>query len=222
MPSVTIGITSPHTIPSKFLMPFLAIVSYTHQKVGPTTVSVSTHYCTYEARNSCARDAIKNNSDYLFLLDADILAPPNVIEKLIEKGKDAISGPYHLKEPPYRPLAYKKSAVKGVYDIFTGIEEEKMYEVDGVGGGCLLIKREVLEKIGEPYFHFSLDGKDIGEDLYFSFKAQEKGFKLWYDNTIFDVRHFGASVGFNDFRVWNYQVKRGAVKFNAKKNEAGK
>jgi len=213
MAKVTIGVTSPHTIPSKFLMPFLGILAYTGKVIGDVNVSISTHYCTYEARNSCVRDTLKNKSDYLFLLDVDILAPSNVIEKLIEKDKDVISGPYHLKEPPYRPLAYKKSDKKGIYDLITDIDEHKLYEVDGIGGGCLLIKREVLEKIGDPCFHFSLDGKDIGEDLYFSHRAKENGFEIWYDNTISDVRHLGASVGFNDFMVWNYHVKKGNVKF---------
>ena len=219
MPSVTIALTSPHTIPSRFLQPFLAIVSYTHQKVGPVNVSISTHYCTYEARNICMRDALKANSDYIFFLDVDVLAHPDIIEQLLKSGKEIVSGPYHMKTPPYRPIAFTRSGNEGEYDLNTSIEEEKLYEVDGVGGGCLLIKRGVLEKISEPYFDVKLNGKNLGEDLYFCHKAQEAGYKIWYDNTIFEVRHLGASVGFSDFKLWNYHVKQGHVKFNAKKNE---
>ncbi|MCR4368494.1 MAG: hypothetical protein NUV67_01155 [archaeon] len=214
--SVTIGVTAPHTIPARFLKPFLAIVAYTHQKVGPVNVSVSNHYCTYEARNECVKNALNNNSDYLFFLDADVLAPPNVIEELIKKEKDIISGPVHIKSPPYRPLAYRKGKIQGTYDLDPQVEEEKLYEVDGVGGGCLLIKKEALKKIGDPQFHFILNGKNIGEDLYFSHKAQEAGYTIWYDNTIRDVTHFGAAIGFSDYRLWNYHVKQGHIKFEKK------
>ncbi|MBI4210610.1 MAG: glycosyltransferase family 2 protein [Candidatus Diapherotrites archaeon] len=215
MPSVTIGVTAPHTIPAHFLTPFLALLNHTGQKVGNVSVSMSTHYCTYEARNICARAAIKNGSDYLFFLDADILAPPDTIERLVARDKDIISGPYHLKSIPYRPLAYMKSGKEGEYNMCTDIEEEKLYEVDGVGGGCLLIKRHALEKVGDPYFSFALNGKNIGEDLYFCSKAQKAGCGIWYDNTIPEVKHFGAAIGFNDFKAWNFHIKRGAVKFNA-------
>lgn len=219
MPPVTIALTAPHTIPAKFITPFLALLSYTNQKIGTTFISMSTHYRTFDARNQGVKDALANGSDYLFFLDVDVLALPNTIEKLIAQEKDIVSGPYHMKEPPYRPLAWKSSGKEGVYELIEEITEKKVYEVDGIGGGCLLIKRKVLEKIGDPCFDFKLNGKNIGEDLFFSHRAKEEGFKIWYDNTVGDVRHYGAAVGFNDFQVWNYQIKAGNIKFNAKEEE---
>ncbi len=214
MASLTIGVTAPHVVPAKFLKPLLGIISYSSQKFHPLNVSVSTHFSVEEARNICVREALANNSDYLFFLDADILAPPNIVEKLASQGKDIISGPYHHKVPPYRPQAYKASQnLEYLYEADTSIEEEKLYEVDAVGAGCLLIGRNVLEKLGDPWFDFHLGGKKISEDFFFCHKAKANGFRIWYDNSAGIVRHLGAAIGFGDYQVWNHHVKKGEIKF---------
>jgi hypothetical protein len=50
--------------------------------------------------------------------------------------------------------------------------------VDGIGTGCLLIAREVFEKLKRPFFSYSEGGT---EDLYFCRRAKEAGYKLHVD-----------------------------------------
>lgn len=55
-----------------------------------------------------------------------------------------------------------------------------LIEADALGAGCLLIKREVLEKVPRPWFrnHYGTAG---GEDMYFCDRVKEAGFEIWGD-----------------------------------------
>jgi hypothetical protein len=63
--------------------------------------------------------------------------------------------------------------------VYTG--GDKLFEADRAGTGCILIKRRVLEKIKKPFeTDFNDDGiRRRGEDIYFSDKCKEVGFKIW-------------------------------------------
>jgi len=59
-----------------------------------------------------------------------------------------------------------------------------------------LIKSEVLRKIGYPQFVYksAIDHKDtISEDIYFSRKAKENGFKIFADTSIL-CDHIGSTT----------------------------
>jgi len=68
----------------------------------------------------------------------------------------------------------------------TDQDMKSVRQVGAVPGGFLLVKREVFEKVKPPWFVFasnemSKTGKVHGEDMYFSWKARQAGFKLWLD-----------------------------------------
>lgn len=69
-----------------------------------------------------------------------------------------------------------------------------------VGGGLLLIKMEVFDKIPRPWFFFQPEINDdvknvkmgaIGEDVWFCDRAWENGIEVWCDPTI-DIKHVGV------------------------------
>jgi len=57
---------------------------------------------------------------------------------------------------------------------------EDLIECDGIGGGCILVHRRVLDAIEPPWFQYN-PGTYIGEDFYFSRKVQAAGFKIFVD-----------------------------------------
>jgi GT2 family glycosyltransferase len=73
---------------------------------------------------------------------------------------------------------------------------EPFVEIGGCGFGCVLVKKEVLEKVGYPQFvyHSALDHNNtFSEDLDFCRKARSKGYKIFADTTI-RCDHHGQRV----------------------------
>ncbi len=68
-------------------------------------------------------------------------------------------------------------------------EHGGLIDIDGCGMHCTMIRRDVLEKLREPYFVH--DESVAGEDFYFCRKVREAGFKICFDTSI----HTGHIVG---------------------------
>ncbi len=59
--------------------------------------------------------------------------------------------------------------------------------IDGCGFGCVLIKTEVLRKVGYPQFtyHHAIRIEDtVSEDVDFCRKARANGFSIWADTSV--------------------------------------
>jgi cellulose synthase/poly-beta-1,6-N-acetylglucosamine synthase-like glycosyltransferase len=59
---------------------------------------------------------------------------------------------------------------------------DDLEEIDGAGAHFMLIRRDVLEKIGAPWFECTAPG--AGEDFDFCRKVQRAGFKLYVDYSV--------------------------------------
>jgi hypothetical protein len=133
--------------------------------------------------------------DYLWFLDSDVVAPVQAGPRLLSAQKDIVSGLYVQKHFPHVPEAYRwedqaylpvapeiasalRSAEVGMQPGMVG-HNPLLMRVDGVGAGCLLIHRRVLERLGKGCFGPTESG--MGEDLWFCKQAQEAGFDIWLD-----------------------------------------
>lgn len=70
-----------------------------------------------------------------------------------------------------------------------------LVSIRSCGFGCVLVKKEIFEKIGYPQFkyHSAIDHNNtISEDTDFCMKAIEKGFELWADPSI-KCEHIGST-----------------------------
>lgn len=148
---------------------------------------------------------------HLFMLDADMEYPPASLLVLLAAQRDIITGFACQRKPPHTPIFYLpgKNRAECKYYCDTGLPDGKpgVYQVGAVGGAGLLVKRHVYENV--PYPWFSTDektplkvvtdeggipketgGVPVGEDVYFSIKAQEHGFQvhchtgLWFPHFI--------------------------------------
>mgnify|MGYP003146155159 CR=1 FL=1 len=189
---------------SYFVESFANLITYTREQSKNTRI-----WCDFRfvwgayvdvMRNESASVAIKGQYDYLIMLDADMVYPKETIIKLVGHDKDVVGGLYYWKTlKPFRnkkgagyaPHAYKKFAgdIFSEYSQYLSIQVEKqeqdLVEVDGLGGGGMCIKREVLEKVARPQFECTWDSTELsGEDLDFCKKAKSKGFKLFCDLSV--------------------------------------
>jgi GT2 family glycosyltransferase len=132
--------------------------------------------------------AIENGADYVLLLNNDTTVEKDFLEKLVEAGElNKKSGLLGLKINYYSEqnrIWFAGGKVnwiknKGTHiglDEFDNSQFKKTKEVDYLTGCCLLIKREVVEKIGvleEDYFLYY-------EDTDFCLRAKNAGYKIIY------------------------------------------
>ena len=150
------------------------------------------------ARECFAKQAVDMGCDYLFMIDDDMLGPPDLFFKLLKHDKDIVAPLAFTRNPDHKPVIYQ------VIDGYDPISHENYYlntyvmnyprnrlvQCDAVGFGAVLIKADVLKKMAEPRF-MGLMG--TGEDVAFCWKAKKLGFEVWMDTSI-KLGHLGSSI----------------------------
>jgi hypothetical protein len=123
--------------------------------------------------------AIKD-CDYLMMIDSDIIPQPNILN-LVDFQKDIITPLMFVHQKGTLIPLYLRRNADGIYDAGNYLEEKGLQEVDATGTGCIIIKREVLEKLEYPFRNeYDKDGiKKFGNDFNFCKRAKELGFKVW-------------------------------------------
>jgi hypothetical protein len=77
--------------------------------------------------------------------------------------------------------------------------KDTLVKADALGSGCMMVKREVLERVGFPWFKCH-DMTAGGEDFFFCERAKQEGFEVWGDFSVqagHEFRH--AWIERNDF-----------------------
>ena len=155
------------------------------------------------------QEMVDDFTHYLFV-DADIVVTENAIKKLLSLDLDIVSAAYKSRPNRYVYVGGFFSREDGnVIDVTkTDTNTKGLLEVDWVGGGCLLVKKEVFEKTAYPWFQFPvltkvIDGhthkRTTGEDVGFCMNAKKHGYKVWMDFDT-EVEHLARSTN-DDFDV---------------------
>lgn len=105
---------------------------------------------------------------------------------------DIISALYFGRNPPYLPIAYVKDGNPSPYTHYPLIQvPNTLCEVDAIGFGAVITKRECFEKVPDPWFAMQgRGGEAIGEDMCFCVHAKEAGFRIFLDGQ-YKLGHFG-------------------------------
>lgn len=115
---------------------------------------------------------------HIFFLDADIVPPADALKRLLRAHRPIVSGIYRKRLPPYEPMAFvgwKPISLKG----------PRIRKVDVVGAGCLLIQRDVFEKMPPPWFtsEWRAEGH-LSEDFSFCKKAKAAGLEICVETSV--------------------------------------
>lgn len=139
-----------------------------------------------EARSFIHESFVKETkaSNYLVMLDSDVIPPPHAVEKLIKRKLPLVGGWYPKKaesEAERKPVVYdfaeiRESDGKAMWHI-RDKPGEGLEKVDGAGAGFWVMRRDVAEAIGpRPY-----DYLRCGEDLEMCLKVKEAGYDIYID-----------------------------------------
>lgn len=162
----------------------------TLNKVGECSISFNVGSLVSESREHLAARALNSGADYVLWFDSDMMFAPDTMEKLVkhmEDGYDIVSGLYFRRRPPFTPVLFKRLFIQNevcLQEDYNEYPEDGLFEVEGIGFGCVMMKTEVLLSCIAKYGTcFSMIGRN-GEDVSFSMRARNCGYKIMCDPTI--------------------------------------
>ncbi len=145
------------------------------------------------ARNEIVEEFLKSDCTHLMMIDADTIPPMDALDKLLAHDLDIVTALTPIIEHDAKRINdsngfYKKYNAVGWDDQFLQANVG-LQKIRGCGASCILIKRNVLEKMEDPWFRFTYKddtGKKtfIGEDVYFIMMSIGKGFVPMADTSI--------------------------------------
>lgn len=157
---------------------------------------------------------LKNDFDYFLLLNNDTIVSPDFLRILVdfaqEKPEIGVAGSkilYHQTDK----IWFNGGKLRLFLGSFIHLEKsldnqqskiKQPHRVDYVSGACLLIKKEVVEKIGllyEPYFF-------CYEETDWCFRAQRAGYESWVVPQSVIWHKVGASTGQQGDRLGSTQA----------------
>lgn len=138
------------------------------------------------AREMMADKALEFKCDYLFMVDDDMMCPPDLFYRLVKHNVDIVAPLAFTRNPPHRPVMFSveegfDQVTHAPYFVTKSVNNyprEKLVECDAVGFGAVLIKTDVLKKMKKSYF---MSTAACGEDVLFCSKAKKLGFRVFMD-----------------------------------------
>jgi hypothetical protein len=163
-------------------------------------------------RNSIVMRALEIDCSHLIFLDADMVYPPDTITRLLAHDLDIVGALTFKRGPNFNPLLFEGEPYKmKMMDSFP----DGLVKVIATGTGCLLIKISVLEKINHPWFEWDVhDGRPVGEDINFCYKAVEAGYDIYVDTTLRTEHLTQARVNWNLYQLNKKMMEQGVGSFN--------
>lgn len=163
-----------------------------------STISIFSGPKIDSARNNLFKEWMKDRTEYLLMLDTDMVPPRDIVKRLMAHKKDIVgglcfSGGMGSMVRPTLHVVRENSEGKPYMDILWDYPRGELVQVDGTGAAAMLIHRNVAEGVlmarGEdhmmPWFaHGMHNGVEIGEDIAFCLTAAKCGFETWVDTSV--------------------------------------
>ena len=136
-----------------------------------------------QSRNLAVRELMSNKEyTHLFFLDSDMAFPADALVRLLRHDKELVAATYARRKPSNGDSVV--SAPEELYDK----AHTDLIEVPRLPTGCMLIRRDVIERLPMPVFEFGWnpegDGFEVGEDMVFCDKVRALGVQPYLDPAV--------------------------------------
>lgn len=198
------------------------------RRVGPLAVD--------QARNRLVKLFLESAEEWLLMVDADAALHPATLVRLLSWGRPLVGALAFSRYGPCFPTVYRgrpadrQGFVIQIDEVRAWLQthpelvtsepmvleprpEDALTRVDVTGCHCLLIHREVLESMPQPWFLGREDAEHgggapdgSGEDFYFCEKAADCGWEVFVDRSCMAAHAYGDErvLAGLDFLVWDY------------------
>ena len=151
----------------------------------------------FRARNAIVKAALQNSADYIWMLDDDHIIdigrsrgetsaydlPIKLAKHLEANPKIGVVGAlYFQRGGDYAPVIMQESKDDDRPYFLTHPEiAYGMQRVDVTGGGCMMIRASVFDKIGDPWF---APEHEWGTDVQLCKQVRAAGLEVWCDTSL--------------------------------------
>ncbi len=145
-------------------------------------VEIQSGTLVYYARNRLANLAINENYTHVLWLDSDMVFDEQIVDDLMEVGKDMVCGAFVSRRPPYGPCIYtsiERDNIKQVKDF--GL---RPFRVAGCGFAAVLTTVDLLREVNRKYETCFQPTDYYGEDLAFCWRVSQLGREIWCEPTV--------------------------------------
>lgn len=149
------------------------------------------------ASNYLRHKVIREGYDYLLMIESDVFPPKDVVWRLLQHQKKVVGLPYEIDFGENRGLCVflkekKQNGMWGTRRVSPQEGKEMLgtglRQVHGMGVGCTLIHREIIERF--PFFYDKTDdermfGMGIRKhpDVYFYLELDNNGIEVFLDTS---------------------------------------
>jgi len=149
----------------------------------------------FRARNSIVKQALQTDSDYILMLDDDhILDIHNtqspsegyeflrtLLEHMENDPQMGICGALYVQRGGEQLPVVMNEGAWGPHFLTPMEISGQLQKFDITGGGCMLIRKEIFNKVAEPWFAPEFE---FGTDIQICKKAREAGYTVWCDTSL--------------------------------------
>lgn len=155
-----------------------------HQGAAPEQiVRVPGNQIAFQRNQIVRRLLTHSDWPHVLFVDADCIPPLGALDRLASHGLPIVSGCCIERVAPFALCAVK--TFEPSYERYRPedlVGKTEPFPVVSVGAGCLLIRREVFEKLDAPWFRCGqLAPELLTEDTDFCLRAAEHGFPVYLD-----------------------------------------
>lgn len=192
--TVVIGVPCYGSVAPDVLDDWMAFAYYCGRRLPQFEfqLAIKTKSEQFRARNAIVEAAQQANADWLLMLDDDMIINPlretlapstdyAFLERLIAHDKDICGALYFQRTGACSPVLMTKVGETGYRFLRDDELTHGLQRVDVAGGGCLLVKMRVFDRLKQPYFQ---PENLYGTDIQLCRAAHEKGFEVWADTSI--------------------------------------
>lgn len=128
-----------------------------------------------ESKNIMREKVLNENYDYFLNLDTDTIPPKDIIERFLAHKKDIITGVYYkifnvtimpqnVNKEMIMPLIYTKIQDRIHQCTAEEVESPRLMQIYGCGSGCLMVSKDVLNRIKFRFDETIWDDMKLCED----------------------------------------------------------
>ena len=152
------------------------------------------------ARNQIVREFLESDCSHLLFVDSDTMPPQSALRQLLAVNQPIVSGLTPIIElDEVKKEYYRKWNCVGMDGKYLS-PNTGVIPIKGAGSSCILIRREVFEKLTDPWYRFVYqddNGKTefngepliISEDVHFIMQAVAAGIPVFCDTSVVCAHH---------------------------------